>query len=200
MKKSMIALSLMLASGAAAAQSPDWNKVDVTYLDTELSAGGSDASFNGFGVNGSFSFSDHWIAFGNYKTVDKNVNDANLQLDMLSASIGYYHSVTDNTDIFATVSAERLDVSGSSGDLSSSEAENGAGAGIGFRTMLTPSFELGGKVDYLNIDSDNVFRTQVKAFYYFTKHVAIGVGYEMYRPNGVALDIDTLSASFRYAF
>ena len=66
--------------------------------------------------------------------------------------------------------------------------------------MLTSSFELGGKVDYVNIDSEDIVRAQVNAFYYFTDNISVGLGYEMYRPSDADLDIDTLGASFRYAF
>ncbi|MDV6326887.1 hypothetical protein Q5L94_02385 [Idiomarina sp. Sol25] len=52
----------------------------------------------------------------------------------------------------------------------------------------------------MNIDSDDVVRAKADAFYYFTDNISVGVGYEMYRPSDVDLDIDTLNASFRYSF
>jgi len=95
---------------------------------------------------------------------------------------------------------ERLDVSGSSGGFSASDDETGFGIGVGVRSMITSTFELSAKVDYVNIDSDDVVRAKADAFYYFTDNISVGVGYEMYRPSDVDLDIDTLNASFRYSF
>lgn len=200
MKKSILALALITASSAATAQSPNWNKLDVSYLDTDIDVNIGEASFDGFGLNGSVALSDNWMLFGDYKAVSEDANGASADLDMFSAGAGFYQSVSDNTDMFATASVERLEVSGSGGGISASDGETGFGLGVGVRSMLTSSFELGGKVDYVNIDSEDIVRAQVNAFYYFTDNISLGLGYEMYRPSDADLDIDTLSASFRYAF
>lgn len=200
MKKSILALALITASGAAMAQSPNWNKFDVSYLDTDIDIGIGEASFDGFGLNGSFSVADNWMLFADYKAVSEDANGASADLDMLSAGAGYYQGVSENTDLFATASVERLDVSGSSGGFSASDDETGFGIGVGVRSMITSTFELSAKVDYVNIDSADVVRAKADAFYYFTDNISVGVGYEMYRPSDVDLDIDTLNASFRYSF
>ena len=200
MKKSILALALMTVSGAAMAQSPNWTKIDVSYLDTDLDVGVAEASFDGFGLNGSVALNDNWMLFADYKAVDEEANGASLDLDLLSAGAGFYKSVTDNTDIFATLSAERFEASGSSGGITTSDGETGYSLGFGLRSMLTQSFELGGEIGYVNISSEDIIRTRANAFYYFTDNVSVGVGYEIYHMRDSDVDIDTLSASFRYAF
>ncbi len=171
MKKSILALALITASGAAMAQSPNWNKIDVSYLDTDIDVNIGETSLDGFGLNGSVALSDNWMLFGDYKAVSEDANGASLDLDLLSAGAGFYESVSDNTDMFATVSVERLEVSGSGGGISASDGETGFGLGVGVRSMLTSSFELGGKLDYVNIDSEDIVRAQVNVFYYFTDNL-----------------------------
>jgi len=200
MKKSILAVALIMASGAAMAQSPNWNKVDISYLDSDIEIGSGKASFDGFGLNGSVALNDNWMLFADYKSVDEEANGASLELEMLSAGAGFYKSVSDNTDMFATLSAERFETSGSAGGIATSEGETGYGVGFGLRSMLTQSFELGGEVGYVNISSEDIIRTRANAFYYFTDNVSVGVGYEIYHMRDSDLDIDTLNASFRYAF
>ena len=200
MKKSILALALMTVSGAAMAQSPNWTKIDVSYLDTDLDVGVAEASFDGFGLNGSVALNDNWMLFADYKAVSEDANGGSADLDMLSVGGGYFRSVTDNTDLFATVSLERSERSASAGGITTSDGETGYGLGFGLRSMLTQSFELGGEIGYVNISSEDIIRTRANAFYYFTDNVSVGVGYEIYHMRDSDVDIDTLSASFRYAF
>ena len=191
MNKSLLALALLTVSGTAMAQSPQWNKIEVSYLDATVDVGASEPSFDGLGLSGSAVITDNWIVFTDYKTIDAEANGANADLEFLSA---------DTTDIYTTISVERLDISGSAAALSVSDDDIGYGIGIGVRSMLIPLLEVGAKIDYVDIDDTDVFRAQANAFYHFTKNLSAGIGYETYRPSDVDLDIDTVSVSFRYTF
>ena len=200
MNKSLLALALLTVSGTAMAQSPQWNKIEVSYLDATVDVGASEPSFDGLGLSGSAVITDNWIVFTDCKTIDAEANGANADLGFLSAGAGAFKRVTDTTDIYTTISVERLDISGSATALSVSDDDMGYGIGIGVRSMLIPLLEVGAKIDYVDIDDTDVFRAQANAFYHFTKNLSAGIGYETYRPSDVDLDIDTVSVSFRYTF
>ena len=140
---------------------------------------------DGLGLSGSAVITDNWIVFTDYKTIDAEANGANADLEFLSAGAGAFKRVTDTTDIYTTISVERLDISGSATALSVSDDDIGYGIGIGVRSMLTPLLEVGAKIDYVDIDDTDVFRAQANAFYHFTKNLSAGIGYETYRPSDV---------------
>ena len=61
MNKSLLALALLTVSGTAMAQSPQWNKIEVSYLDSTVDVGASEPSFDGLGLSGSAVITDNWI-------------------------------------------------------------------------------------------------------------------------------------------
>ena len=50
MNKSLLALAMLTVSGTAMAQSPQWNKIEVSYLDATVDVGASESSFDGLGL------------------------------------------------------------------------------------------------------------------------------------------------------
>ena len=48
MNKSLLALAMLTVSGTAMAQSPQWNKIEVSYLDATVDVGASEPSFDGW--------------------------------------------------------------------------------------------------------------------------------------------------------
>ncbi|HAS14486.1 MAG TPA: porin, partial [Idiomarina abyssalis] len=85
-----------------------------------------------------------------------------------------------STDIFATVTYEKLELVGSVDDIGSeSFDESGYGAGLGVRSMLTDFLELSVKADYLDIDDENAIRYDASAFFHLTENLSLGVGYKL---------------------
>tara|TARA_B100000700_G_scaffold63065_1_gene69472 strand:- start:177 stop:779 length:603 start_codon:yes stop_codon:yes gene_type:complete len=200
MNKSLLALALLTVSSGALAQSPNWNNVEVSYLDTTIDVDESEPSFDGLGLSGSAIITENWIVFADYKTIEADANGASSDLEMLSTGAGAFKRVTDSTDIYTTISVERLDISGSANGFSVSDDEIGFGIGIGVRSMLAPLLEVDAKIDYVDIDDTDVFRARANAFYHFSEQLSAGIGFETYRPSDVDLDIDTVSVSLRYTF
>ncbi|MGM0430113.1 MAG: outer membrane beta-barrel protein [Pseudomonadota bacterium] len=205
MRKAVIALAMLTLPGVVLAESPNWNKVDASYLDTDISVDGvGDLSFDGFRVGGSAAINpdlvvlDNLFVFADFDSVSSDDSNFDLDVDFLSAGIGSYKNLTKTTDLYATASFERAKISGATQGYSTSESENAWGIGIGLRSMLTPSVEVDAKLDYVAFDEELV-RFNLSAFYHVTKNFSFGLGYETHREIQ-DLDVDSLSATVRYSF
>lgn len=196
MKKIGLGLTLLLVSGAALADSPEWDTAYVSYLNSNVDVGFADESFNGFGLGGSLSFSSDWLLVADLKSVSEDFGNSSLDLRTTSVGGGYRFSMSESTDLYGTATLETLAVDAGSDDSS----ETGFGVGIGIRSMLTPAIEFDAKVDYLKIDSQTVTRARAGADYFINQNMSLGLGYELYSPSDVDLDINTLSARFKYTF
>lgn len=192
MKKVGLGIALLLASSTAFAESPQWDTAYVSYLNSNVDVGSADESFNGFGIGGSASFQSDWLLVADLRSVSKS----SIDLRTTSVGAGYRFSTSKTTDLYGTVTLETLAVDVGNNDSS----ETGFGVGVGIRSMLTPAVEVDAKVDYLNIDSETVTRARASAFYFINNDLSLGLGYEIYSPSDVELDINTLSATLRYNF
>lgn len=205
MRKAVVALAMLTLPGAVLAQSPNWNKVDASYLDTDVGVDGAgELSFDGFRVGGSATIKpdlvvlDNLFVFADFDSVTNDDSNFDLDIDFLSAGIGSYKHLTKTTDLYATASFERAKFSGSVQEFSTSASENAWAVGIGLRSMLTPTIELDAKLDYVAFDEE-LIRFNLSAFYHVTKNFSFGLGYETHRETQ-DLDIDSLSATVRYSF
>ncbi|MCK7460518.1 porin family protein [Idiomarina aminovorans] len=205
MRKTVIALAMLTLPSAALAESPNWNKVDASYLDTDVGVEGlGDLSFDGFRVGGSAAINpelvvlDNLFIFADFDSISNDDSNADLDVDFLSAGIGSYKHLTETTDLYATVSFERVESEISIPGLSTSDSDKTWGVGIGLRSMLTPKVEVDAKLDYVAFDEE-VVRVNLSAFYHVTKNVSLGLGYETRRETQ-NLDVDSLSATVRYSF
>lgn len=205
MRKAVIALAMLTLPGAVLAESPNWNKVDASYLDTDVGVDGAgDLSFDGFRVGGSAAINpdlvvlDNLFLFADFDSVSNDDSGFDLDIDFLSAGVGSYKHLTETTDLYATASFERAKFSGSVQEFSASASENAWGVGIGLRSMLTPNVEVDAKLDYVAFDEELV-RFNLSAFYHVTKNFSFGLGYETHRETQ-DLDVDSLSATVRYSF
>lgn len=200
MKKSILAIALLTCSSAALAEGPNWNTASVSYLDTDFATDYGDVGFDGVGLNGSFAFNDNWLVVADYQGISAEENGSELELDFTSVGVGFYKQISETTDFYTTLTSEHMKLSASVYDSSASESESGVGAGLGIRSMLTPSFEVDASVSYLVFDGEGITRSQVNGFYYLTENMAIGLGYELFRPSDTQMDLDTVNASFRITF
>lgn len=196
MKKIGLGLTLLLVSGAALADTPEWNTAYVSYLNSNVDVGSADESFNGFGIGGSIAISSDWLLIANLKSVSEDLGNASIDLRTTSVGGGYRFSMSESTDLYGTVTLETLAVDVGSDDSS----DTGFGVGVGIRSMLTPVIEFDAKVDYLKIDSETVTRARAGADYFINQNISFGLGYEIYSPSDIDLDINTLSARFKYTF
>ncbi|BDX05850.1 outer membrane beta-barrel protein [Planctobacterium marinum] len=188
MKKSLLGLSIaLLFSGSAFAKSPDWNLVELSYVKAEIDD--TDFEPDGFALSGSALITENIFLLADYNALSEDVFGVDIDLDTISAGVGYRYGISATTDFFATLSYEYVDASA----LGESESDNGYGITVGARSMLTDAFELGGSIAYIDVEEDDTTFT-IDGRYYFTDNFAAGLSY------GVADDADFYSVSLRYAF
>ena len=193
MKKSLLGLSVaLLFSGAAFANSPSWDLVELNYVKAEIDD--TDLEPDGFGLTGSVLVTENIFLMADYTALNESAFDIDVDLDTITAGVGYRYGISSTTDLYGTLSYEYAEASIEglfAEDLSGSD--NGYGVTVGVRSMLTDAFELGGSIAYIDIDEDDTIFT-VEGRYYFTDNFAAGVSY------GVAEDADLYTVSLRYAF
>lgn len=202
MKKTLIAIALIGTSTSAFADSPNWDKIQASYIETDIETPiDEDITMDGYAVAGSLSLSDSIFVLANFDSVGDESDLGDVDLDSLNAGIGFNHGITESTDVFATVTYEKLELVGSVDALGSeSFDESGYGAGVGIRSMITDFFELSVKADYLDIDDENGIRYDASAFFHLTNNLSLGVGYKLYDLDEIDQDVDTVAATVRYSF
>lgn len=202
MKKTLIAIALIGTSTSAFADSPNWDKIQASYIETDIETPiDEDITMDGYAVAGSLSLTDSIFVLANFDSVGDESDFGDVDLDSLNAGIGFNHGITESTDVFATVTYEKLELVGSVDDLGSeSFDESGYGAGVGIRSMITDFFELSVKADYLDIDDENGIRYDASAFFHLTSNLSLGVGYKLYDLDEIDQDVDTVAATVRYSF
>ena len=202
MKKTLIAIALIGTSTSAFADSPNWDKIQASYIETDIETPiDEDISMDGYAVSGSLSLNESFFILANFDSVGDESNFGDVDLDSLNAGLGFNHGITDSTDVFATLTYEKLELVGSIDAIGSeSFDESGYGAGVGIRSMITDFIELSVKADYLDIDDENAIRYDASAFFHLTNNLSLGLGYKRYNLDEIDQDIDTVAATVRYSF
>jgi hypothetical protein len=170
-------LALPLAAGAAPLT---YNFVELDYLDVDL--GG--ASGDGFGIGGSFQFSDNWFFLASYGDVDFDPGS----LERVVAGFGYKHAVSETTSLFGDLTYQDFDGPGGSVD--------GYGVDVGVRHAMLTNLELNGGLNYIDLGSsiDGEVGFNVGGTFYFTPSFGLGINY------GDIDDVETLSAGVTFDF
>lgn len=166
-------IGLLLAgvsmSGAAFAQGFDYSFVQASYGQFDFD--GADGDGDGFGVGGSVAVSDSFHLFGSYSTAEF---DFGVDMNTLTAGLGYNMPVTDSVDVVASVAyvSAEVDVPGFG-----SFDDNGYGLGLGLRGMATPAVELHGGLSYVDLGGGSDGETSFGAglLYHFSEAFAAGV-------------------------
>jgi len=178
MKRALLGLALaaILPVSAQAADESSYTASGVSYNYIEAdyaSASWLDEDFNGFGLTGSFGFSDNWYGSFNYRQVD----ESGVTLDDTNINLGWHHALSDKADFLAEVGYARVgvDIDGFGDD-----SADGYRAAIGFRGMLAPKFEGTIKASYTHINDlgNGEFGAQVGAVYHFNDTWGISGSYE----------------------
>jgi len=161
--------ALLLASMPATADisynfvQAGWQAVDIDDPDVDG---------DGIGVSGSFEIGEQFHAFAGYSTADF---DFGVDLDQITVGLGFNTPIADQTDFVARlgyVEAE-IDASGFG-----SADENGYAASIGLRSMVAPSVELAGSLNYVDFGDGDDTSVSGQALYYFNEQFALGAGAE----------------------
>jgi hypothetical protein len=169
MFRSLLALAAVSISGTVLAQDFDYNFVQASYGQYDID--GVNVDGDGFGIGGSVAISDRFHLFGSYATADF---DFGVDMNTLTAGLGYNTPINDAVDIIASVAYVSAEVKvpgfGSVDD-------NGYGLGLGLRGMASPAVELNGGISYVdfggNSDSDTSFGAGF--LYHFSEAFALGL-------------------------
>jgi opacity protein-like surface antigen len=164
-------LAFGLAGSALAADGFSYDNVELSYASINPK-GGSDV--DGFGLAGSYSFSDNFSMFAGYDDVkDKRMN----------LGVGYHRALSSSLDLTSGLSYETVD---------SGPNASGYGLGLGLRGRLSESFEWTGGLKYSDLNKGSKAQTTftVGGRYYFTPAFAVGADYS---------DEDDLGSSYRVA-
>jgi hypothetical protein len=142
MQRLLIFAALLLAGSYASAQGISYSYLELGYQRVSLDDG---PDGDGLGIASSFAFTDHWYGFANYRNADFNFGN---DLGQLAVGAGYHVPLSANTDFFGELAY--VDVTASANGFGSI-GDNGIGATIGARGMLTPKFELQGTLSYVDL-------------------------------------------------
>lgn len=171
MFRKILGVTLALAMSPAFAGDLSYNYVQLGYQKAELDGGfgGIDVDGDGFGVGGAFEIGENWFVPVSYGTLDF---DFGVQLDQLAVGLGYHAPLSNGTDFFATLSYLSAEISASGfGSLD----EDGYGATVGVRGMLTDSVELHGSIGYSDLgDGADGTAFGAGALYSFSENFALG--------------------------
>jgi opacity protein-like surface antigen len=191
MKRTILASIFGALSLNAFAASPSYDFVKAGYVQADIEDAG-DFEPTGFQIQGFKSLNENVYLTGRYGQLSEDVSGVDIDLDYVSAGVGYRYGLTQNTDFFGEVTYEyvNLDIEL---DSISGEDDNGYGITAGIRSMLSEQFELRGAIRYIDIEDDET-AFEIGADYFFTPQFSFGATYV------IADDVDLLGVSARYTF
>ena len=183
--KTLFALGILLIQGTALAQAPQqsslkYNFAELRFVDLDVSGG------DGFRLNGSYRVSGNWLVVGGVTSLDFNNNVDSTTVEL---GAGYFWPYRDTWDFVANARIVRMDVDTPGG----SADDTGIGLEGGVRGLITPSFEVRGSVNHINLDNSDTY-LELAGDYYFTPNFVAGLSVEF------AGDVDALTLGGRWFF
>lgn len=189
-KVSLLLLTTLVASPIAFAKTPNFNFVSGGYLDGDIDGEGAD----GWTIDGSTLVSENVFLSGQYQTVGDSENGLDVDINWLSAGVGYRTAISASTDFYGLVTYENLEAEASYRGNSASEDENGYGLSVGVRSMVSDSIELDGRLGYIDIADESETSISVGARFHMNESFSFGANYTSLD------DLDLISATVRYSF
>jgi hypothetical protein len=190
MWRSLMVLALVPLSGAAVAEGFDYSFVEGSYSQIDVDGLGDG---DGFGVGGSYAFTDSFHAFGSLESGEVDVDLGTLgsigvDVDTMKAGVGFNTPLAESVDLVASASYLSMDLSGFD--------DSGYEVGVGLRAMASPAFELSGGIDYADVGDIMDGETSFSAgfLYHFSDAVAVGAG------GSWGDDISTYALNGRFSF
>ena len=174
MLKNKCLVLLLLAVSSPALADISYNYIDLGAQWVEIDdVAGIDVDGDGFGIGGSFEIGEDWFVQLAYGQADF---DFDIELDQWALGFGYHRAMTENNDVFATLSYVSAEVSASG--LGSAD-DDGFGIAVGVRSMLSDSFELTGALAYVDLDDGGDSTSLgLEGLYSFNDVFALGLGFE----------------------
>jgi len=157
---------------AQADQAPNWNRAGLAY---QMHDFGRD-TVDGFEVSATKRVARNGLLYGSYSSVSGDVGFASrkLEQDWLSLGVGARQPLADNTDFFAILSYEEIDISAAG---IGSFRDTGFGVRSGVRSMLTAVIEVSASLRYLNIDGYDETSYHFGGQYSLSDEISLGLDY-----------------------
>ena len=161
-----LALATLCLAGTANAEF-NYNFVQATYGQIDFDDINVDGDNIGFDVSLAITTEFHLFGGADFSDLDFNVDATSWQ-----AGIGYNTAISPIVDIVARASFQSVDVDTGFG----SADDTGFGLGVGLRAELTPLFELGAGIEFVDLDDsgDNT-ALSAEALFNITERVSVGV-------------------------
>ncbi len=172
MLRSVLLTALLAFSVSAGAQGFDYNYFSVGYQRLNLDDGFFDVDGDGFGLNGSFAVNESFFVFAGYGMGEFEEQGITIDVDTLSAGIGWHTPLSEQVDFVAGLSYEYVDV-GASGF--GSQDENGYGLGVGLRYQASDAIELNAGINYIDLGDGDDTGFGVGLLYGVTENVDVGL-------------------------
>jgi opacity protein-like surface antigen len=172
MLRSVLFTALIAFSASASAQGFDYNFFSVGYQRMNLDDGFIDVDGDGFGVDGSFAINENFFIFGAYGMGEFEEAGQSVDVDTLSAGIGWHTPLTDRVDFVTGVSYEYVELSAAG---FGSADESGYGLGVGLRFQASDAIELNGGINYVDYGDGDDTGFGVGLLYGVSENVDIGV-------------------------
>ncbi len=171
MKKAMIAVAAMAATGTATA-GPACTYADLGYVE---SSNFSDQDTDGYDLSGSLGIGEMWHLQGSWGNQER---DNGAEVDVYELRAGVHPAITDNTDFVADIGYTKWDIDGAN------QKPDAYDIRIGVRSMLADNFEVNATLaaqsgdldDNASTDFTNLIPT-VGGQYFFTDNVSVSLEY-----------------------
>lgn len=176
MFRKLSGIVLVFALSPAFAEDLSYNYIEIGYqqVDFDTDLVGIDVDGDGFGIRGAFELGENWFVPVSYGTLDL---DFGVELDRLSAGLGYHTPLSNGADFIATLSYLRAEASvGGFGSVD----EDGYVASAGVRGLIGDRVELTGSIGYSDL-GNGADGTVVNAGaqYSLTESFALGFDIEL---------------------
>ena len=178
MLRKLFGLSVALLALPAFAGDISYNFVELGYqkIDVDDVGIGADADGDGFGIGGSFEIGESWFVAASYSQAELDLPAGfgiTLDLDQTALGVGWHTTMSNNSDFYALIQYVQAELSV---DGFGSADEDGIGATIGIRGMVTDNVEIGGSIGYVDLgDAGDGTAFGANVLYNFTENFAAGL-------------------------
>lgn len=168
--KSYLSLAALLAlASPALADGPSYNYLEAGFSQIDLDDDIVDVDGDGFAIGGSFEVGDQLFVFVDYGSSDL---DFDIDLDELMIGLGFHTPMSDNVDFVAKIAYASIEASA----FGFSVDDDGFGASVGLRGMVSERVELEGSIDYVDFgDGGDDTSVSAAGWYEFTDSFALGL-------------------------
>lgn len=188
MIRSVLLIALFAFSATAGAQGIGYNYLQGSYGTASIDDSVINVDGDGFGIAGSFAFTDNFHASAEYQTLGM---DFGVDLNLLEAAFGYHTSLSENLDFTAQLGFLKAEIDAGAGG---SFDDDGMLGGVGLRAAMTDTVELYGGVDYIDFDTDSETRFNAGFLFGLTDTITVGAEATMWE------DIDVYQLNVRFDF